>query len=74
MKLIEGWRQFHKFWSVRLAALAAALPPLWSAIPDDIKNRLPGPTATIGASVIAVAIIVARIIPQQAGSNTDAQQ
>lgn len=71
MKLIEDWRQFHKFWSVRLAALAAALPPIWSAIPDDIKNRLPGPTATIGASVIAVAIIVARIIPQQQKGPSD---
>ena len=72
MKLIEGWRQFHRFWSVRLAALAAALPPIWSAIPEDIKHRLPGPTATIGASVIAVAIIVARIVPQQVGGKADA--
>lgn len=72
IQLIPDWRQAWRWWSVRLGALAAALPPLWSAIPEDIKSRLPGSTATIGASVIAIAIVIARVLPQQGGKSDGA--
>ncbi|SNY95556.1 DUF7940 domain-containing protein [Halomonas sp. hl-4] len=63
MKLIPNSRQASKMWSIRLAALAAALAaaettlPLWSdIIPDGAFAAL--------SSGIAVAAAVARVIKQ----------
>ena len=36
MKLIEGWRQAHKFASVRLAALAGLVAAYFAAKPDEL--------------------------------------
>ncbi|MBF57729.1 MAG: hypothetical protein CME80_08425 [Halomonas sp.] len=63
MKLIPNSRQASKMWSIRLAALAAALAaaettlPLWSnVIPDGAFAAL--------SSGLAVAAAVARVVKQ----------
>ncbi|MEL7966370.1 hypothetical protein AAG587_08335 [Vreelandella neptunia] len=63
MKLIPNSRQASKMWSIRLAALAAALAaaettlPLWSSvIPDGAFAAL--------SSGLAVAAAVARVVKQ----------
>lgn len=63
MKLIPNAKQASKMWSVRLAALAAALAaaettlPLWSGV-------IPDGTFAALSSGLAIAAAVARVIKQ----------
>ncbi|MNK60144.1 hypothetical protein D3C87_792720 [compost metagenome] len=75
MKLIPQWREWHRFWSVRLQILGTAILALaletphalltvWSMVPADLRAELPEGTGKwIGIAVIAFGII-ARIIYQ----------
>lgn len=75
MKLIPQWREWHRFWSVRLQLLGAAILTLaletpnalltvWSMVPADLRTELPEGTGKwIGIAVIALGI-VARFIRQ----------
>jgi hypothetical protein len=63
MKLIPNARQASKMWSVRLAAISAALAaaeaslPLWSEV-------IPAGAFAALSSIVAVAAAVARVIKQ----------
>lgn len=75
MKLIPQWRDWHRFWSVRLQLLGAAILTLaletpnalltvWSMVPADLRSELPEGTGKwIGVAVIALGI-VARLVRQ----------
>lgn len=69
MKLTNDAKQWHRLWSVRLAAIAAGLAaleatlPLWSdVVPDNVFAAM--------SSVVAVGAAVARVI-RQAGINDE---
>jgi len=64
MKLVDNARNAWKWWSVRIAMFMAVLPPVWMELPDDIKAFIPPHWRPWIASGIAVAIIIARLIPQ----------
>ena len=80
MKLIENWRDFPKFWSVRLSVIGSALLSVfiiypeamlhvWAILPDDLKTFVPPRyTQFISLSVI-IAGVIARIIKQEELNN-----
>jgi hypothetical protein len=78
--LIEDWRNFHKFWSVRLSLIGSALLAaffaypeamlhVWNAIPPDMKAYIPAKFAPFIPVSIIVAGVLARIIKQKGLSN-----
>ena len=75
MKLINGWRQAWRLWSVRLSALGAiltgwsllapeALLQAWQVLPDDLRTMVPERIAGVIPTLLFAATIVARLIPQ----------
>jgi lysozyme family protein len=77
MKLIDNWRHAWRLWSVRLSAfgalltaLAAAAPDtllqIWNGLPDDVRGVVPESVAHVIPTLLFVATIVARLIPQRA--------
>ena len=68
LKLIDEWRQAHKFSSVRLSGLMAvmlgagpALLDAWREIPDDLKEALPHGWARWIATAGFVLVTLARM-------------
>lgn len=77
MKLIDNWRHAWRLWSVRmsafgalLTALAAAAPDtllqIWNGLPDDVRSVFPETISRVIPTLLFVATIVARLIPQRA--------
>jgi hypothetical protein len=75
MELINGWRQAWRLWSVRLSALGAlltgwallapdAMLQAWQALPNDLRAMVPTKIADAIPTILFVATIVARLIPQ----------
>lgn len=72
MKLIDQWRQWWRFWSVRLSAVALVLEALgqaWAQLPDDVKALLPSSTLHLLSGVFVACSMIARIIKQEALAN-----
>lgn len=76
LKLIAGWRDGWRLWSVRLAALGALLsaaaiaaPDMilaaWNAMPDELRAYLPERTGQILSVMIYAAAVVARLVKQE---------
>lgn len=75
MKLIGDWKNFHKFWSIRLSAIGIAvssfsgdiqnaLISVWNSLPTSLIGQLPvGTSKYIGIAILAFGV-VARIIDQ----------
>lgn len=69
MKLISNWRYvLLKSWSVRLAALGFALPPILQVLADNIDSMpyIDSGTRSIIRMVCLVLIPLARVIHQPA--------
>lgn len=75
MKLIDGWRQAWRLWSVRVSALGTllmglvalapdALTQAWNMLPDDLKALLPEPVGKAVPFVLFAAALIARLVPQ----------
>ncbi|MGW8134125.1 DUF7940 domain-containing protein [Sphingomonas zeae] len=75
MKLITGWRQSWRWWSVRVSAFGAmifafllAAPDqalaIWQALPPDVQALIPN-AKEIGL-FLSVAMVVARVVQQRA--------
>ena len=75
LKLLPYWRDAWKFWSVRIAALAAVLSTIltvspeiilnvWSSLPDDIKAHVPAAYIRLIVPLIMLASIYARVVHQ----------
>lgn len=73
--LIHNWRQFHKFWSVRLAALATMLQTIimafpdaalqaWLMLPQDLKGFVPPNYLQVISVGLLVLSIFVRIVQQ----------
>jgi hypothetical protein len=74
--LVEDWRNWKRWWSMRLIALAAflsAIPPAWQALPPEHVANLP---SWIPAAVSACAFLTniltgaARVIRQAPEGDT----
>lgn len=42
MKIIEDWRSAWKWFSMQSMAMTLVILGAWGAMPDDLKNALPG--------------------------------
>jgi hypothetical protein len=80
MKLITGWRQSWRLWSVRLSALgsllmlvALAAPDMllatWNTLPPETRELIPDDIAQAVAAVLFAATIVARLVQQRSASD-----
>lgn len=61
-RLIGDVRAAHRYWSVRLSVLGAAVSGAWIALPPDTRAAMPG-GQTIGFAMF-LAILLARLVDQ----------
>jgi len=75
VKLIDGWRQAWRLWSVRVSALGTllmglatlapdALTQAWNMLPDDLKALLPAPVGQAVPFLLLGLALIARLVPQ----------
>ena len=64
MKLVPDWQKAHKWLSVQLAAVAAAIPIAWEYVPSDLKSHIPDEWRPAILAAVAIAIIVGRVVDQ----------
>ena len=75
LELIEDWRNFWRFWSVRLGIVGSAITGVliafpdvalsaWAMMPADLKSAIPERYMPLIGVVIFVASLVARAIKQ----------
>ncbi|WP_291771421.1 hypothetical protein [Castellaniella sp.] len=75
MKLIDEWKQWHKFWSIRLQAAGVAILTLvqgfpdalvsvWSTLPTDITAAFPASTVKWIGIAVLVCGVGARVVQQ----------
>ena len=75
LELIEDWRNFWRFWSVRLGIVASAITGVliafpdvalsaWAMMPADLKSAIPERYMPLIGVVIFVASLIARAIKQ----------
>ena len=79
MKLIDGWRQSWRLWSVRVSALGAILTGLalaapdflqnlWNGLPSDARALLPASVTHAVPLILFVLTIVSRLVAQGGGT------
>ena len=75
LELIEDWRNFWRFWSVRLGVIGSALTGFliafpdqalqaWLLLPADLKAYLPERYMPLVGVAIFVLSLIARVIKQ----------
>ena len=75
LELIEDWRNFWRFWSVRLGIIGSAVTGVliafpdvalsaWAMMPADLKSAIPEHYMPLIGVVIFVASLIARAIKQ----------
>lgn len=76
LELIEDWRNFWRFWSVRLGVIGSALTgwlvafpdqalQAWALLPADLKAYLPERYMPLVGVAIFVLSLIARAIKQK---------
>jgi len=64
-RLVDGWRQAWRWFSVQAMALAVAMQGVWMALPDDLKSRTPdGLVAALTAALLLLGLI-GRLVRQK---------
>ena len=75
-RLIDDWHKAGRFWTVRLAALGAALQGFltafpsyatqaWNALPDDMRSGLPAQIIKALPFILFASIILSRVMKQK---------
>ena len=75
LELIEDWRNFWRFWSVRLGIIGSAITGVliafpdvalsaWAMMPADLKSAIPERYMPLIGVIILVASLIARAIKQ----------
>ena len=75
LELIEDWRNFRRFWSVRLGIVGSAITGVliafpdvalsaWAMMPADLKSAIPERYMPLIGVGIFVASLIARAIKQ----------
>lgn len=65
MKLVPDWRGWWRWHSVWLAAVIAALPSAWAAMPPDLVSYIPADWLPYVSGVMFVAFMVGRLRDQE---------
>lgn len=63
-KLVDGWGQAWRWFSVQAMALALALQGAWAALPDDLKAGAPGWAVSAVTATLLAAGILGRLVKQ----------
>lgn len=64
MKLVDDWKQAHRWLSIQIAAVGATLEASWLMVPDAIKENLPAWIGTAVAITAFAGIVAGRLIDQ----------
>lgn len=64
MKLIPDWKDFWRWHSTHIAALAAAMPSAWVMMPDDLKGYVPVEWMPYIGGVMFMAFLIGRLRDQ----------
>ncbi|MBN3779945.1 hypothetical protein G3O06_20625 [Burkholderia sp. Ac-20345] len=77
-RLIDDWRDAHRFGSVRASAVMASVfgfgPSLlsaWGALPDDLKEALPHGWSRVIAVAGFLLVLGTRVLTTDRGSDAD---
>lgn len=62
MKLVENWKQAHRWFSVHLIIVLAALPEVWTWLPMEWKQSLPPDTLKWVCGVVGILAVYARVV------------
>lgn len=62
--LVDNWRNMASWWSVRIAAVLAALGPVWLTLPQELKDNVPVEWLPYISPLLILSIVVARVIKQ----------
>jgi hypothetical protein len=65
MRLIDEWRGAWRWFSMQAMALAAALQGAWAALPDDMRQHVPGRIVTAATLALLVLGIGGRLVKQK---------
>jgi hypothetical protein len=64
MKLVDNWKQAHRWFSVHLIIVLAALPEVWTWLPMEWKQSLPPDTLKWVCGVVGILAVYARVVSQ----------
>lgn len=64
MKLVENWKQAHRWFSVHLIIVLAVLPEVWTWLPMEWKQSLPPDTLKWVCGVVGILAVYARVVSQ----------
>lgn len=75
MKLIDDWKTAHRFWSVRLGVLGAAVMAvvtiwpdgiilLWNMMPEQVQVLLPERLVSVVGVVLYILTVASRLVHQ----------
>jgi len=65
MKLIPEWRSWWRFYSTWIVAVIVAIPPVWVALPLDLKSRIPDEWMPWVSAAMFIAFMVGRLRAQK---------
>ena len=69
MKLINNWKQIHKFRSTQILAISTILQTTWMSMPEDLKAYIPTYVPETIAIIIFACGIMGRMIKQELGGH-----
>lgn len=64
MKLVSGWRQSWKWFSVQAAALQVAAASVWLLTPEDARATFPPEYVAAFFGTVAVLAVLGRLLDQ----------
>lgn len=65
MQLIDNWRLFWRFYSVRAMAIAAAIPVAYVSLPAEWTAYLPAWLMAVLTVIILISGVVGRVVRQE---------
>jgi hypothetical protein len=72
-RIVEDWRDFWRWWSMRWMAVAGAVTAAWATYPEEIKRVIPPQYMKLFLLVLIVLSIAARVM-KKPDCNTGDQQ
>ena len=64
VKLVDDWKNFWKWWSVRITTVLAVIGPVWLSLPPELQDDLPVELLPYVSPVVLMSIVVARVLDQ----------
>lgn len=65
LHLVDDWKRAHRWFTMRLSALALALVPVWALIPQEWRDSVPKWVLLALFGGYAMAIMGGRVVKQK---------